>query len=486
MPQDAQTGGRLIATPEGVERGRRLFAHAKRAEETRNYDYAVELYVQGLEYWPDAIEEGLKKLRVVATARKNAGGKPASFMMKRKLAPSGKNAAADLNRALHVFALDPTDLASMEQVLELSQKAKCDRVAQWMCPIVTDTLNRTKKLSSSHYLAQCNRMLDLGRMAREFRNYEGALEIFRANVAAAQIWRRHHPDSSDAHRAESDASGELAIVKGRFDSAADFTESLEGRERQQEIQDSDRTTHTVDRHQQLVDSALRDWEQNRNVPNKLLKVVDLLTRTEDEVREKEAVKLLEDEYAASSNYVFRRKADDIRMRRAARGRRMMLGELKRAPDDDELRERLAAHDRRQIELELRIFTERLKHYPTDLGLKYELGLRLFRLGRYDEAIPLFQQARADGRVRLESRLFLGRCFFQKHFYDQAVDVLRQGAEESPSRSAPVYLELTYWLARAFESTGARDDARKAYGEIIQTEYNFRDARLRLEKLVDTD
>jgi len=485
-PDNVSVNGRLVGTPKGIETARKLFAHAKKAEDTRNYDYAIELYVQGLAHWPDAIDEGLKKLRVVGTARKNAGGKTPSFLVRRKHPTGGKDVAANLNHALHLFGLDPSDLGAMELLLDLAAKAQCDCVGQWISPILTEALARSKKASSGHYQTLSDRMLQMGRMAREFRNFEGALEIFRANVAVAGIWRRHHPDSSEAHRAESGASGELAIVKGKFDRAADFTESLEDAEGQQELHDAQKSTHTIDRQQQMIDAARRDWEQNPTVSNKLVKLVELMTRTEDPAREKQAVGLLEEQYSATNKYVFRARADDIRVRRVRRERALLDRALRKSPEDEELREQIAAMDRKLVELELRVYRDRLVQYPTDLKLKYELGVRLFRSAKYDEAIPLFQQARSDGRVRTHSRLFLGRCFFQKKFFDQAVDVLRQGVEEAPSRTDQLFLDLTYWLARGLESSNTPDEARKAYGEIIQLDYNFRDARQRLERLVESD
>ena len=51
-----EAAGRLAATEADKAKARKLFAHAKKASDTRNYDYAVELYVSGLACWPDAVE----------------------------------------------------------------------------------------------------------------------------------------------------------------------------------------------------------------------------------------------------------------------------------------------------------------------------------------------------------------------------------------------------------------------------------------------
>ena len=118
---------------------------------------------------------------------------------------------------------------------------------------------------------------------------------------------------------------------------------------------------------------------------------------------------------------------------------------------------MQAHGRRKLEIETKIFEDRQRFYPTDLRVKFQIAVRYFLARRIDEAIPMFQQARSDGRLRAESRLYLGRCFCHKAFYTQAVDILRRGVEELEGRSDGVAFDLNYWLARALEADGATDE-----------------------------
>ncbi|MCG8409583.1 MAG: hypothetical protein MI923_30625 [Phycisphaerales bacterium] len=477
---------RLAGTDSGKSKARKLFAHAKKAEDLRNYEYAVELYVQGLAHWPDAIDEGLKKLRVVATARKQQGGKPPNFMTRRKYSTSGKDVEQSLNNALHLHGLDPTDISYMEQILQLATKTHCDVVAQWIAPVMADTYSSAKKLSAGHYKTACEAMDMIAKAAREFGNDQGAMDILRANVAIAQTWARHYPDSSEPLRAQSNASGELAIVKGKFDRADDFTDSLKDADGQQDLRDRERLVHTEDRTKQLIARARQDWQANRDNPNKLLALATLMTKIESDENENDAIQLLESEYDSAGNYVFRQKADELRIRQLNRHRRELETKAKAKPDSAELKEQIEAHTRRQLEAETEIFEHRLKQYPTDLKIKFQLALRYFYAKRYDEAIPMFQQTVADGRVRAESRLYMGCCFYDKQFYPQAVETLRLAVNELESRTSSVAFALNYWLARALERSGEVGEAKKVYGHLIQLDYNYRDARQRLEKLVAAD
>jgi len=479
---------RLVGDAKGIETAKKLFQHAQKAESTRNYEYAIELYAQGLAHWPDALEEGLKPLWRVASNRKAAGGKPPGFSVKRKHPTSGKDPIANLNNALFLFGYDPNSLGACETVLAQAVKCNADAAARLIAQILAATLANGKKQSASKYQTICDQLIQIGRVARDANQDAAAKDIFEACITVARVWKRFQPESSEAHRAAASASGDLAIVNGRFDKQEGFTGSLQDGDAQVELQHREKPVTSDDYRQRQIDAARRDWEENPTAANKLIHLAGLIAKTETEADEMEAIRLLEAQFEQDGNFQFRRKADDLRMRRLGRERRVIEKQLKASPDDDDLREQLVAAKRKQLEAEIRIFTGWLKQYPTDMRLKFELGYRYFLARKFDEAIPLLQQAVSDGRVRSKARLYLGRCFFEKRFYDQAIDVLRAGKEDIPNRTDPDYLNLTYWMARASEENNADDEAKKAYGEIIQADYNFRDgdARKRLEALVAGD
>ena len=106
---------RWTTTGENRAKARKFFEHAKKSAETRNYDYSVKLYTDGLALWPDAVEEGLRPLRVVATARKLEGGKPLGFLAARKFPIGGKDFFKSLNNALYQFGMDPASLSLLQR-----------------------------------------------------------------------------------------------------------------------------------------------------------------------------------------------------------------------------------------------------------------------------------------------------------------------------------------------------------------------------------
>ncbi len=403
---------------------RKWFAHARKAAETRNYDYAIELYVNGLALWPNAIEEGLKPLRVAGTARRLAGGKPAGFLAARKRPTSGKDIPKALNNALYLFGMDPSGISHMEQVVQLAAKARYIGVVQWMAPVLNDAYNSAKRQSESRYAAACASLGAAADASMLAKQDEAAMTILNATISIAQIWGGHYPNSSAAEKARSDATSKLTIVKGHFASADGFMESLKDAELQHDLHDRDKAVHSEDRTAELIARARADWENNRNTPAKLIKLVDLMLRTQDDKAENEAIDLLEKEYASGKDYIFKQKADDIRIRQMNRHRRELIARIKAAPGDRDLRSAFAKHALLQAQREIEVYEDRQRQYPSDVRVRFMLATRLFAAKRFDEAIPLFQQTQSDGRCRGESRLYIGRCFYEKKFYDQALVTLQ--------------------------------------------------------------
>src|SRR5262249_51805086 len=104
-------------------------------------------------------------------------------------------------------------------------------------------------------------------------------------------------------------------------------------------------------------------------------------------------------FQETQEFRFRQAAGDIRLRQF----RQKLESLRKAAEanstDAEAKE---AHDAARSEyaqLEIVEYKVRVENYPTDLILKFELGKRYFDQKQYEDAIGLFQEAKADAKNR---------------------------------------------------------------------------------------
>lgn len=485
IPPPSTVPASSVATVSDEEKAkaRKFFEHARKAGETRNYDYAVKLYTDGLAIWPDAVEEGLKPLWAAAMARKLEGGKPAGFLAARKLPTNDRHPLKNLSNALHLFGLDPSSINHMEQILWLATQARRYLVVWWISRILVQAYDNAKKLSTTNYTTSCQALDAAAELAIQGGDAQIQMDILSRLIDITQVWSRHYPESGEAQKARSDASGKLTITKGRFSNEGTFVQSLRDAESQKDIHDRDRMVRPQDRTLALIAKAKADWDANPDTPNKLLAMIDLMLKLDDPRFDHEAVELLDTEFKSSKNYVFKVRADDIRIRLLNRQLRALIEKAQANPNDAEARQVAQTFAAKLNESEIRIFEERAATYPTDMKNKFQLAVRLFKAGRFDDAIPLFQQAQADGRLKHECRLYLGRCFFEKGFMDQSISTLRNAVEGIDVQTGKLALELNYWLGRGLEKHNQPEEARKVYGHLIQIDYNYRDARQRLEKLV---
>jgi len=111
-----------------------------------------------------------------------------------------------------------------------------------------------------------------------------------------------------------------------------------------------------------------------------------------------------------------------------------------------------------------------------------MAKRLFLLGRFDEAIPVFQHVRNDPKYRVEATSYLGRAFLENKFIEEAVETLKASIDDYQLRGDEKSKDMYYWYGRALEEQPDTAAALKAYSQVAQWDFNFRDVQGRIRNL----
>jgi tetratricopeptide (TPR) repeat protein len=225
---------------------------------------------------------------------------------------------------------------------------------------------------------------------------------------------------------------------------------------------------------ELVAKAAAEYQQNPTSGPALKQLVELLCRRERPDEETRAIGLLINEFKRSGEYRWKQSADEIRIKQLGRDVR----EAEKAGDANFLKEAQIA----QLRFELSVFKDRVERYPSDHRARFEYGVRKFRAGQFDDAIPLLQTARNDPKNRAACGMYLGRCFFRKGYHSQAVTALQEAIAEYEFPDDELGKTMRYWLARSQEAAGDREGAGRTYGEILTMDYNYKDVRARLDQV----
>lgn len=474
---DPDDGGdenaRHVSDEAAKAKARKWFARARQLADTRSYDYAIKCFIDGLALWPEAVEEAHVPLRGTATARFQTGGKKPGMMDSVKFSMTHKDPLKAMLNAEWLLAHEPTNVNYMEALFKNANRGRFDDTLMWIGAVYREAAETEKKPVPKRFALMKEVYEGLGDRSQARGEPKLALEAYERALEALTVQKRLEPKNAELPNVIRDLSTKLTILKGNYSESESFKGSLADGERQTQFRDRERMVQPGDRFESLRQAAEAEWQANPNVPAKLINLVELLCKTEDHRHELQAIELLDAEYAKGQDYRFKLRADDIRIRQLHRAER----EARASGDLEALKQA----KRRSLSFEIPVFKERVDHYPTDMRLKFEYGIRLFNAQRFDEAIPLFQAARADPKSKTRCILYIGRAFFLKRLFSQAVTVLREGVAACEVPDSELAKEMTYWLARALEESGEETEAQQAYGKLLQIDYNYRDVRDRIER-----
>ncbi|OHB64403.1 MAG: hypothetical protein A2Y76_07135 [Planctomycetes bacterium RBG_13_60_9] len=467
-PADAAGPARAgAATEHDLAQARAFFAKAKSAAESGNYDYAIDMYLEGLQRAPDALEEGHLPLCELGLHRRGKGGRKPS-MMERVTRMRGKGPLEQMLNAEYLYAKDPDHLPYAEAMLRAAVEAGCSKTAHWIANLIFQTNNAIEKPSLHTYLLLKDSYKALGQ-------YDKAL-------AACQRACRMKPESKELADECKNLSAELTMARGKYDANGDFRQSIKDRETQAKLYSQDRVVKTEDYRVAAVEDARRAYARDPDQPRNVFALADALADMETDQAENEAIQLLEDAYRIRDDFSFKERAGLLKIRQVKRLLRQARKQLEAQPAAAPARARFDELTATLTATELQHYRLCTEHYPTDMGPKYECALRLLRLKKYNEAIPLFQEAQKDPRRKISAMGKVGYCFFMKGWYADAVDVFLRAIESYEINDDAIAKDLRYNLARAYEEQGEKDKALEVYRKIAQSDFGYKDVSERVDRL----
>ncbi len=147
-----------------------------------------------------------------------------------------------------------------------------------------------------------------------------------------------------------------------------------------------------------------------------------------------------------------------------------------APDHAE------AHARLQQErdaFEIEECRARVERFPTDLGIRFEFGQILFKLGKISEAIQELQKAQAHPHRRIAAIALLAKCFSRRGMNDLAARSLQTALKEKPVFDDEKK-DLIYELGCVLEKMGKPADAIEHFKLIYEIDIAYRDVAARVD------
>ena len=127
------------------------------------------------------------------------------------------------------------------------------------------------------------------------------------------------------------------------------------------------------------------------------------------------------------------------------------------------------------------YAARVKVRPTDLPLRYRLGVLLYNAADIDGAFAEFQQARNSPQFRRSATTYCGMCLYKKGMFDLSVQMFEDAVKDSVTVDHE-QKNILYNLGLAAEKMGDLKKAEAAYKKLFNADINYRDVNKKIEEL----
>ena len=449
------------------KKAKAFFDRGNTVAATGNYEYAIEMYLSGLAIDPDAVEAH-QTLRDISLKRKATGGKAIGMMERMKIGRPSKDDKQNLINQEKLLAYDPGSTDHMVGVLQNALRGGFFDTVMWVGPILQKANADSGKPDVKKFivLRDCYKALKRWKLAADACNYAALLR----------------PDDMDLLRELKDLGAMDTMHKGNYGGAGGYRASQKDAAGQDKRNTEDKDVRTMDQLSGLIAAALAEYKADPNEAGKINKYADVLVKTGQMEYENQAIEVLEQAFARTKQFRFRLKVGEIRMGQMSRMERQLRAAANANPNDPAAKQTWAQFAQEKLESELAEWQLAAENYPTGANYKYEVAIRLVQLRRYDESIPVLQQLRVDPKYRFDAAGLLGQAFLQSGYVDEAIDTLAAVTNDYPVKGDAKHTDMVYIYGRALEQKGEKQAAMKAYSQVAQANFGFRDVQARIKRL----
>ena len=459
--------GYKVVPPEDRAKAKVFFERGKTVAGTGNYEYAIEMYLQGFQLDPDAIEAH-QELRDISLKRKASGGKSMGFLDAMKLKRPNSDDQVNMINAEKLMSFDPGNTDPMQSLIQSAYRGGYWDTVLWLGPIFQKANDDDKKSDFSKFI-----------LLRDI--YKG-MKCWKLAADACQYALKLRPNDMDLTTELKNLGAMDTMETAGYSKGGSFRDQIRDMNKQSMLMTGDKDFADLDAQTAIIHQAEHDYKAEPHDPSRAMKLVDALEKTEHPDFESKAIDILQDWYDKTKQFRYRQRIGLIHMRQLARMERSKREILMQDQKNEQLRKEYSDFRREQIEFEYKEYALASDAYPTDMRWKFEMGKRLFSLSNFLEAIPVLQHARNDPKFRTDAGLLLGLAFFNANYLDEADDTLGNLIKDYQLTGDDKSKEMYYWRGRTLEQKGMIQEALAHYSRVTQWEFNFKDVQARMRKL----
>ena len=444
---------------------RELYQKGATALQRQNFDYAIAIFQQILQREP-AFLECRQALR--AGQIKKAGGNTGFFkkmlggasnsplIAKAQMAKSRPAEAMAI--AEQILENDPQGSTGNKILAESAMAAGLPKTACFAYEILLKTASKDYELAMAYGAA----LAASGQIAKAEANY---VELMRA-----------YPQKGEISAALKNLSARQTLNEGGYEALADgsgsYRDILKNKDEAVKLEQEARAVKTDD----VAGNLIADYESRLVHEPRNLKLVRSIA--ELYAQKKDYDKALEyyerirsSEQGADAS--LEKAISEIVLKRFDQ----LLSQLDAANPDHAAQIEQIKGERAGFQLDE--IKKRAERYPTDLQIKFDLGLLFYQLGKFNEAMAEFQKAQANPQRRLQAMAYFGQCLAAKGMNDMAARKLQEALKEKPGFDDEKK-ELIYMLGSVLEKMGKKEEAIDQFKQIYENDMGYKDVAAKVD------
>jgi tetratricopeptide (TPR) repeat protein len=440
-----------------------LKAKAKEAFRRKNYDLAVEMYVEALRFEPDDGEAVEAFFQAARKGRETKGKAVFGGMFSRMSVGSSRDPEKRLAAALRGLAKNPTDKSLLLSFGEAAGEMGANQAAAAAYKVATEVDPEDAEIW------------------KKLGDFEGRRGKIREALDALSQAVRINPRDQEAVKLRKNLAAEGALKLSGYESAKSSRDLIKDKGAAQDLEAQARIQLTPEHAASEVEKVRHDVAADPKNPRLRVRLGDLLLQTPD--GERDAIQAYEEALALDPrNFDLSVRIGDLKLRKVEAAARAARDAAKASPGDAALEAAHQAALRAVLDARLAEYRRRVDEHPLDLAERFRLGRTLLSGGRVDEAAAEFQQTVRDPNRKTDSLMMLAQCFEKKGLNALAVKKIEEAMAEFPTLSSPRAKEVHYAYADLLERTNARKEARDVFEKIFEVDITYRDVAERLNAL----
>ena len=447
---------------------RRLYTKAVEAAQRENYDYALALFCQTLEKEPGFFE--CRKALRAAQAKKSAGTSTGFF----KKMMSGAGSSPQIAKAKMALNKNPAEaMAIAEQVLN------GDPGNSYAHRIIVDAAHALEMPQTA--------VLSLETMVKhspkdkalvvEFANTvaETKGNARAAEKALEEIIRTSGYDG-DLQQAQKNLSAHKTMDEGGYGALesgeGSFRDILKNKAEAVSLEQQNRVVKSED----VAERLIGEYEQRLQTEPDNLKLLRSLAELYTQKNKfDEALELYQRIKGSETG-------GDATLDQAiatTQVRRFDFQFAQLNPFAPDLAEQQAKITAEKLAFQMAECQKRVEKYPTDLGIRFEMGVLYFQAGKIGEAIAEFQKAQGNPHRRIAAMGYLAQCFAKRKMFDLAAKTLQNAIKEKVGFDEEKK-DLIYQLGCVLDGMGKKEEAVEQFKIIYESDIGYKDVAAKVD------